>query len=82
MSVDESTFDSLLFPILLEKLPEDIKLQVTRLISSEIWDLRELLQLLSKEIEALRSVLSQQTGISYWDSQENHLQVITLLHLS
>ena len=52
LSVDESTFGSLLIPILLEKLPEDIKLQVTRLISSEIWDLRELLQLLSKEIEA------------------------------
>ena len=52
MSVDESTFGSLLIPILLEKLPEDIKLQVTRLISSEICDLRELLQLLSKEIEA------------------------------
>ena len=52
LSVDESTFGSLLIPILLAKLPEDIKLQVTRLISSEIWDLRELLQLLSKEIEA------------------------------
>ena len=52
LSVAESTFGSLLIPILLEKLPEDIKLQVTRLISSEIWDLRELLQLLSKEIEA------------------------------
>ena len=52
LSVDENTFGSLLVPILLEKLPEDIKLQVTRLISSEIWDLRELLQLLSKEIEA------------------------------
>ena len=51
LSVDESTFGSLI-PILLEKLLEDIKLQVTRLISSEIWDLRELLQLLSKEIEA------------------------------
>ena len=51
-SVDESTFGSLLIPILLEKLPEDIKLQVTLLISSEIWDLWELLQLLSKEIEA------------------------------
>ena len=52
LSVDESTFGSLLIPILLGKLPEDIKLQVTRLISSEIWDLREVLQLLSKEIEA------------------------------
>ena len=37
---------------MLEKLPEDIKLQVTRFISSEIWDLRELLELLTKEVEA------------------------------
>ena len=52
LSVDQSTFGSLLIPILLGKLPEDIKLQVTRLISSEIWNLKELLELLSKEVEA------------------------------
>ena len=52
LSVDQSTFGSLLIPILLGKLPEDIKLQVTRFISSEIWNLKELLELLSKEVEA------------------------------
>ena len=36
LRVDESTFGSLLIQILLEKLPEDIKLQVTRSISSKI----------------------------------------------
>ena len=41
LSFDESTLGSLLIPILLEKLPEDIKMQVTRLISSEIWDLKD-----------------------------------------
>ena len=52
LSVDQSTFGFLLISNLLEKLPEDIKLQVTRFISSEIWDLRELLELLTKEVEA------------------------------
>ena len=52
LSVDQSTFRSLLIPILLGKLPEDIKLQLTRFISSEIWKLKELLELLSKEVEA------------------------------
>ena len=52
LSVDQSTFGSLLIPILSGKLPEDVKLQVTRFISSEIWNLKELLELLSKEVEA------------------------------
>ena len=52
LPVDESTFGSLLILIMLEKLPEDIKLQVTRSISSEIRDLKEILQLPSNEIEA------------------------------
>ena len=37
LSLNQNTFGSLLIPILLGKLPEDIKLQVTRFISSEIW---------------------------------------------
>ena len=49
LSVDQNTFGSLSFPILLGKLPEDIKLHVTRFISSEIWDLKELLDLLNRE---------------------------------
>ena len=52
LSVDQSTFGSLLIPIRLGKLPEDIKLQVTRFISSEIWNLKELLELLNKEVDA------------------------------
>ena len=34
LSMDQSTFGSLLIPILLGKLPEDIKLHVTRKIHS------------------------------------------------
>ena len=52
LSVDQSTFGSLLIPILLGKLPEDIKSQVTRFISLEIWNLKELLDLLNKDVEA------------------------------
>ena len=52
LSVDQSTFGSLSIPILLRKLPEDIKLQITRFILSEIWNLEALLELLNKEVEA------------------------------
>ena len=51
LSVDEGTFGSILIPILLEKILEDIKSQVRRLSLSEICDLTELLQLLRKELE-------------------------------
>ena len=81
LSVDESTFGSLLISILLEKLPEDIKLQVTRLILSEIWDSKELLQLVSKEIEAREKCAFSTNRDKVRDRQETYFQVNTLLHL-
>ena len=79
LSVDQSTFGSLLIPILLGKLPEDIKSQVTRFISLEIWNLKELLDLLNKDVEARdKCAFSAQSVRQFW--KEVH-QILQQVHL-
>ena len=64
LSVDQNTFGSLLVPILLGMLPEDIKLQVTRFISSEIWNLKELLELLIKGVRTREKCAFSAQGVA------------------
>ena len=62
--IDSKQFSPMLIPILLQKLPQDIKLTLSKALNKDIWKLDDILQLLKEEIEARESCEEK-------ESQEN-----------
>ena len=52
LGVKTESYGQLLIPIIMSKLPSEIRLQVSRATEKEVWEIQELLHLLQKEIEA------------------------------
>jgi len=52
LGVSADQYGSLLIPIIMSKLPTDIRLQIARKSSNEVWDIEELLTTIKIEIEA------------------------------
>jgi hypothetical protein len=52
LGVAADQYGSLLIPIIMDKLPSEIKLQVARKASGEVWEINELLKTIQAEIEA------------------------------
>ena len=45
-------YGSVLIPVVMSKLPTEIRVQLAILTSSEAWSIREMLELIRKEVEA------------------------------
>ena len=45
-------YGSMLIPVVMSQLPTEIRVQIARLMSSEVWSIREMLELIGKEVEA------------------------------
>ena len=52
LGVKTESYRQLLIPIIMSKLPLDMRLQVSRQNSKKVWEIDELLALIQKEIEA------------------------------
>ena len=52
MGVETETFGSLLIPIIMSKLPSEMRLHVSRQLESNVWDIKKLLGILQTEIDA------------------------------
>ena len=52
LGVKTESYGQLLIPIIMSKLPSEIRLQVSRATEKELWEIQELLDLIQKEIEA------------------------------
>ena len=52
LGVTAEQYDSMLIPVIMSKLPTEIRVQIARLTSSEVWSIREMLELIGKEVEA------------------------------
>ena len=52
LGVTSDQYGSLLIPIIIPRLPQEISLQVARHTSRDIWSIIELLELIQKEVEA------------------------------
>ena len=52
LGVKASQYGSLLIPVLMSKLPQDIRLQIARKTSKEVWDISEILDVIRNEVEA------------------------------
>ena len=52
LGVTAEQYGSMLIPVVMSKLPTEIRVQIARLTSSEVWSIREMLELIRKEVEA------------------------------
>ncbi len=46
------TYGSLLIPIILQKMPREVTIQLVRKATEEIWPIKEILEIILREIEA------------------------------
>lgn len=52
LGIKSQQYGSMLIPIIMAKLPPQVRIQVARSAINEVWDIDELLELIRKEIEA------------------------------
>ena len=80
LGVTSSSYGAVLVPVLLQKLPEDIKLELTRKLekpstdettSDDQWDLDDLLELLKGEVEARELSGSLKSSGIFQDSKRS-----------
>jgi len=50
--VDEQQYGSVLIPVLMSRLPTDVRIRVAREQERELWDIKELLKVIQLEVEA------------------------------
>ena len=55
LGVEVDSYGSLLIPVIMLKLPSDIRLQVSRATKNNVWNIRELLRIMQEEVEARES---------------------------
>ena len=61
LGVSSEKYGSLLVPVIISRMPEDIALQVARKTSEDAWNIREIMDIIQREIEA-REVSKKITG--------------------
>ena len=52
LGVTAEQYGTILIPVVMFKLPTEIRVQIARLTSSEVWSIREILELIREEVEA------------------------------
>ena len=52
LGVDASRYGSLLIPVIMAKLPQDVRVQIARNTKQDIWEIGELLDVIQREVEA------------------------------
>ena len=52
MGVSSNQYGSLFIPVIMSKLPHEIRVQVARNTAREVWDMSELLEVIRQEVEA------------------------------
>jgi hypothetical protein len=52
IGVKAEQYGSLLIPVIMSMLPSDVRIQIARNTTKDVWDIRELLDVIQKEVEA------------------------------
>ena len=52
LGIDSQQYGSLLIPIIMSKLPQQIRVQIARTTTQEVWKISELLEVIKKEVDA------------------------------
>ena len=57
LGVRAEQYGSFLIPIIMAKLPSEVRLQIARVTNKDVWEVEELLQVIKAEVELARSVI-------------------------
>lgn len=52
VGVDPESYGSLLIPIIMARVPQDVSLRIAKLTSQEVWEIQAVLEIIRKEVEA------------------------------
>ena len=52
LGVGAEQYGNFLIPVIMSKLPADVRLQVARITAKEVWEIQELLGVIKREVEA------------------------------
>jgi hypothetical protein len=52
LGVNSKQYGSLLIPVIMAKLPQEVRVQIARKTTKEIWDISDILNVILKEVEA------------------------------
>ena len=52
MGMSSESYGNLLIPIIMSRMPKEITMQVARITSEDIWNIKDILEIICKEIEA------------------------------
>ncbi len=52
LGVNSKQYGSLLIPVIMAKLPQEVRVQIARETTKEIWDISDILDVILKEVEA------------------------------
>ena len=52
LGVSSSQYGSLLIPVIMYKLPQEVRIQVTRNTAQEVWQMSDILDLIQQEVES------------------------------
>ena len=74
LGVDSKNYGALLSPIIMERLPNELRLIISRNLKGEGWDLTKLLEILREEIKARETCILPQSENSEVDIQTPYTQ--------
>ena len=66
LGIEPLSYGSLLTPLLTEKLPDDLKLIISRKFKNEIWNLEDLLKYFKEELHAKENCSTFSPGNQGW----------------
>ena len=52
LGVDSKQYGTLLIPVIMARLPQEVRIQIARTTKKEIWDISEILDVILHEVEA------------------------------
>ena len=52
LGIQSDQYGSLLIPVIMSKLPSDVRLQIARRTEKDVWVIKDLLEIIRREVEA------------------------------
>ena len=72
LGVSSHQYGSLLIPVIVSKLPHDIRIQVARNTAREVWEMSDQLEVIQQEVKARENSEGVKTNVSLGKLQPNH----------
>lgn len=72
LGVSSHQYGSLLIPVIMSKLPHEIRIQVARNTAKEVWEMSDLLEVIRQEVEAREISEGVKTNVSLEKLHPNH----------